>query len=350
MSRDKKESNKETDKAFDEAFDKAFDERMKDINEQLEQDLLIGLVGEVNTGKSSTINQILEKEVANTNPKPGETVSVDPYNMEGLEKIKLMDTPGLNDPNDKNPKKTLEFIKNADVILFFTNAAGTVFSDSEKEKFHEIEKYNKDIMIVLNKIDAAEDIQSLVRFIAAHAGRQYHIIPISSRTGENIDQLKERILAILEKKGKDLLFAKSMKDKSTAAKRWIVSAGLSAGVVGASPIPGSDMIPLTALQVGLLVKLSRLYDKPLTKKAAKDLIIVTTTRTVGRSVFRQAVKLFPGYGSVAGGVIASSLTLALGFGVKQAYENDRAIDLDFIGDLFKNYKKRKDYRSDANFS
>ena len=240
------------------AMDKMFENEMRKVNDALDQELLISLIGEVNAGKSSTVNKIIGEDIASTNPMPGETVSVDPYNIRGLENIKFMDTPGLNDPNDENPKKTLEFVQKSDVVLFFLNAAGTVFSESEKEKFHEIEKHNKDILIVLNKIDAAENIPSIVQFVQEHTGHKYKVIPISSKTEENLENLKKEILFLLEKKGKDLLFAKSMKEKSSAATRWIIGAGVSAGIIGASPIPGSDVLPLTTLQVALIIKISNL--------------------------------------------------------------------------------------------
>ncbi|WP_255473286.1 GTPase [Planomicrobium sp. CPCC 101110] len=322
-------------------MDNMFENEMKKVNDMLGQELLISLIGEVNAGKSSTVNKIIGENIASTNPMPGETVSVDPYNIRGLENIKFMDTPGLNDPNDENPKKTLEFVQSSDVVLFFLNAAGTVFSDSEKEKFEEIEKHNKDILIVLNKIDAAEDIPSLVQFIKKHTKNKYKVVPISSKTGENLEVLKKDILFLLEKKGKDLLFAKSMKEKSAAANRWIIGSGVSAGVIGASPIPGSDVIPLTSLQVGLIIRLSKLYDKPLTKKAARDMIVITATQTLGHTLYRQALKFIPGAGSVIGGTVASAMTLALGYGVKYAFENNIAIDYDMIADLFEKYKKRE---------
>lgn len=321
-------------------MNKMFENEMKKVNDMLEKELLISLIGEVNAGKSSTVNKIIGEDIASTNPMPGETVSVDPYNLHGLENIKFMDTPGLNDPNDENPKKTLEFVQKSDVVLFFLNAAGTVFSDSEKEKFSAIEKNNKDILIVLNKIDAAENIPSLIQFIKDHTGNKYKVVPISSKTGENLEDLKREILVILEKKGKDLLFAKSMKEKSAAATRWIVGAGVSAGIIGASPIPGSDVVPLTSLQAGLIIRLSKLYDKPLTKKAAKDMIVITATQTIGHTIYRQALKFIPGAGSIIGGTVATAMTVALGYGVKYAYENDMAIDYDLIGDLFNKYKQK----------
>lgn len=335
------EQKEQFEREVNEVLDHIFEEEMRKVNDSLDQELLISLIGEVNAGKSSTVNKIVGENIASTNPQPGETVSVDPYNIRGLEKIMFMDTPGLNDPNDENPRKTLEFVQSSDVVLFFLNAAGTVFSDSEKMQFQAIEKLNKDILIVLNKIDAAENIPSLVNFVQEHTNYKYEVIPISSKTGENLESLKKEILRLLEKKGKDLLFAKSMKEKSAAANRWIMGSGVSAGVIGASPIPGSDVVPLTALQVGLLIRLSRLYDKPLTRRAAKDMIVITAARTLGHTIYRQALKFIPGAGSVAGGVVASSMTLALGYGVKYAYEHNIAIDYDVIGDLYKKYKERE---------
>lgn len=331
---------------FERAVDASYDEEMQKVNAELKKELFIALVGEVNAGKSTTINRILGKNVAKTNPRPGETISIDPYNYEGLEKIKFMDTPGLNDPNDENPQKTLAFINQADLILFFTNAAGTVFSESEKAQFDDIARHNQHIIIVLNKIDAAENIPSLCDFIKEQTGHHYTVVPISAHTGENIDALKHTILDMLKKRGKELLFAKGMKDKDFVAKRWIVTAGISAGVIGASPLPGSDVVPLTAIQVGLLMKLSSLYGKPLTRKGAKNLIILTATKTLGQTMYRQVMKFIPGAGSLAGGVIASSLTLALGYGVKHAYEHNIDIDIDVIETIFTQLKKRKSYKEE----
>lgn len=338
-----REENPELERAVDEAVDSVYEEELQKINDQLDQAIKIALVGEVNAGKSTTMNKIIGRDVASTNPRPGETISIDPYNIEGLEKIQFMDTPGLNDPNDENPKQTLRFIQEADIVLFFTNAAGTVFSETEAKRFREIEQHTKHIVIVLNKIDAAEDVPGLVAFLKEQTAHRYDVVAVSSKTGENIADLKERILAMLKERDKDLLFAKSLADKSQVANRWIAGAGVSAGGIGALPLPGSDVVPLTALQIGLILKLAALYNQPMSKKAAKDLIVVTMTRTVGQTVYRQIVKFIPGAGSIAGGVVASSLTMALGYGVKTAFEQNRNIDINFIIEQFMKLKKRKHY-------
>src|SRR5699024_3640207 len=114
--------------------------------------------------------------------------------------IIFADTPGLNDINKDNSEETKNFFESSDIILFFLNAAGTVYSEREKSVFEKLRTMNEDILFVLNKIDAADDIDSVVKYVKGHTGGSYKVIPISSRTGENMNDLNDAILNILIKK------------------------------------------------------------------------------------------------------------------------------------------------------
>ena len=124
----------------DSDFERAYEEEVDRINEQLEKEILFAMIGDVNTGKSSTINRLVGEEVASVGAQPGETVIVKKYKYK--DKIIFADTPGLDDINSKNSEETEKFFKEADIILFFLNAAGTVFSDGEKKYFDKISKIN----------------------------------------------------------------------------------------------------------------------------------------------------------------------------------------------------------------
>lgn len=325
---------------FDENdFEKAYDEEIDRINEQLEKEIIFAMIGDVNTGKSSTINRLVGEEVASVGAQPGETVIVKKYKYK--DKIIFADTPGLDDINSKNSEETEKYVKKADVILFFLNAAGTVFSEGEKTQFDKISKINKNIIFVMNKIDAAEDISSLVKYVQDMTGFNYRVEPISSKTGEGIDRLRKAIMDILKKESKDILFAKSIKEKSSTANNWILAAAASAAGIGAVPLPGADIIPLTGIQVALMLRLATLYEKPISKDRAKELILSSLTGSLGKTIFRQAVKLIPGAGSVAAGGVAGSLTLGLGFAVKYAYENNIELDADILKSLTSIFKKQK---------
>lgn len=317
---------------FDERdFEKNYEEEINRVNEQLEKEILFAMIGDVNSGKSSTINRLIGDDVAPVGPQPGETIIVEKYKYK--DKIIFADTPGLDDINSKNSEETLKFYKKADVILFFLNAAGTVFSEGEKRAFEKICKINKNIIFVMNKIDAAEDIPSLVKYVQDNTNYNFKVTPISSKTGQNIEMLRNAILDILKEGEKDILFAKQLKDKSSTANKWIISAATSAAAIGAAPIPGADIIPITGIQVSLMVKLATLYEKPLTMGRAKELAISSLAGNLGKGLFRQAMKFIPGAGSIAGAGIAGSMTLSLGYAMKYAYENNIELDTDILHSL-----------------
>lgn len=324
----------------DKEFEQAYDQEVNEINAQLEKEIVFAMIGDVNAGKSSTINMLMGDEVAKVGAQPGETSLIEKYAY--TDKIIFADTPGLDDINQQNSAETMKFYKETDVILFFLNAAGTVFSEGERKTFEEVRKINRNIIFVLNKIDAAEDIPGLVKYIQDHTNYRYKVTPISSKTGENMEMLRGAILDILKEKKKDILFAKHLKEKSSTANKWIIAAAGSSTAIGASPIPGSDMVPLTAIQVGMMVKLATLYDKPLTKNKAKELTIATLTGNVGKTLFRQIVKLVPGAGMAAGASIAGGMTLALGYAIKYAYENDIDLDPKSLSKLYEMFSKKKD--------
>ncbi|MBT2571791.1 hypothetical protein [Planococcus sp. ISL-110] len=169
------------------------------------------------------------------------------------------------------------------------------------------------------------------------------VAPISSRTGENISFLQNKLMEILEKKSKDILLATNLKDKASIANRWIIGAGASSAAVGALPIPGSDFVPLIGIQVGLIIKLSTLYNKPVSKENAKELIIATVVGNIGKTVFRQIVKVVPGAGSVIGASIAGATTVALGYAIKYMHENDIELNADqlkAVYEMFLNQQKK----------
>ncbi|MGE7919658.1 GTPase [Viridibacillus sp. NPDC093762] len=321
----------------DAEFDHIFEEKSEEINAQLDREILIAMIGDVNAGKSSTVNKLMGDDVAPVGANPGETQHVRKYIYK--DKIVFVDTPGLDDIKSENSDLTMNFFHEADVVLFFLNAAGTVLSETELASLKKISAVNKDIILVLNKIDAADDIPSLVKYVQDHTNYQYPVTPISSRTGENMSMLQEKVLELLEVKKKDILMAAHLADKSATAKKWILGAGASAAAIGAVPIPGADFVPLTTLQVGMMLKLSTLYGKPISKDKAKEMIIATIVGNVGKTIFRQIVKFVPGAGTVAGASVAGGMTIALGYAVKYAYENDIDVNSKTLKPLYEMFLK-----------
>ena len=56
------------------------------------------------------------------------------------------------------------------------------------------------------------------------------------------------------------------------------------------PIPGIDMIPLTAVQVALALKIAYVYDEEVTKEDVMQLVAATVTGSIGRQIYRWGIQ------------------------------------------------------------
>lgn len=151
----------------------------------------VAIVGEVNTGKSSLIKRLTGNSEIKISPLPGETVTSKLYSYKN---IVFVDTPGLNDINKNITKKINKELKTFDNVVFFLNAAGTVLSKNEMDLYKKLKRYKANILIVINKIDKADSIDSVIRYVKKKTENNVQIIAISTKTGENIEQLEKALL------------------------------------------------------------------------------------------------------------------------------------------------------------
>lgn len=153
----------------------------------------VAVVGEVNAGKSSLIKYLTGNEEIKVNPLPGETVISEGYSFNT---ITLIDTPGLNDINKKISKKVSKGLKDFDNVVYLLNAAGTVLSKSELDLFNRLKRYKINVLIVINKVDKADSIESIIRYVRKETEHSSSIFAVSTKTGEGMEQLKKALLAM----------------------------------------------------------------------------------------------------------------------------------------------------------
>lgn len=346
------------DAKFNDSFSKAFDKEEAKFEKIKNEKLIISLIGDVNSGKSETINALTGRKLSKVSATAGETVKVDTYRYS--DNVYIADTPGLNDINQEVSKKAIDFVhKDADIIILFFNAAVGA-SKPIIDTYHMLKSLNKPIILVLNKIDIWYDdgefeqdsYNAVVSQIQKETGKK--VIAISAKKKMNIESLNRKILELLEKDGKDILFLKVSKFKEEQVKNWINGAAISAFGIGVIPIPGADMIPLNALQVALALKIAYIYNCEVTKNDVMSLIGSTITGSLGKQIFRLGIQALKGFGwfggpigegavAVAAGSVAASITYGFGWVCNHYYKNGMQVDLGELGSIYT--EKYNEYRS-----
>ncbi len=157
--------------------------------------LIIAIIGERNTGKSSLINAIIGQEVSIVSDVEGTTT--DPvakhYELLPLGPVTFYDTAGFDDTGELGGKR----IKATNKILWKSDFAIIVVDDKgfDKKYFDMIEKIKElkiPFIVVFNKTDIKNPKEDDLKYCMKEG---LEFIEVSSITGKNIDILKEKIIS-----------------------------------------------------------------------------------------------------------------------------------------------------------
>lgn len=103
----------------------------------------------------------------------------------------------------------------------------------------------------------------------------------------------------------------------------IHGAATAAGVAGAglAQLPFADAVPITAIQVGMIISLGHVFDVDLTEGAAKGLLAGFSTMAIGRHVAGALVGWIPVVGNAIKAGTAGALTEGIGWAAVKHFEN-----------------------------
>lgn len=159
----------------------------------------IAVVGRPNAGKSTLVNAFVGEKVAIVSDKPQTTRKriLGVARRPGIE-IALVDTPGIHRPqfrmNAEMVREATDALACADAILFVVDAADE--RGAGDGHIGELAlKAGVPLVLAVNKIDLLRKDQLLPLLAALGAESPYkdfgEIVPVSARTGENVDHLFE---------------------------------------------------------------------------------------------------------------------------------------------------------------
>jgi len=300
-------------------------DQLEGMLEKLEnRELHITALGKVGVGKSAILNALVGRNIFEVGVLFGVTTECDSllWSDNGSEmtgaildsNLVLIDTPGFSEAGQvglEHEKLSRMAAEKADIILFVCDSDLTA---SEVDLVKELAQYQKPIVVILNKVDrfSAEELEQILdsisnrwlkdtvnteNIITASADPRPVIVERRLQNGQteeverkrpaDVEQLKIRILQILEKEGLDLLavnsalFASNISDdislqvtrirENLSENVLAVYSTTKALVVALNPIPVADVLGGMAADAGMIIALAKLHGMPLTWRAAEDL-------------------------------------------------------------------------------
>lgn len=323
---------------------------LRRLLDKLEQSVVhIAVFGLVGHGKSSLLNALIGQSVFETGPIHGVTQAIQTAGWQveqdaelsrvslpgiGSSRIEFIDTPGIDEVNGEQREALAHQVaQQADLILFVI--AGDM-TNVEFEALSRLRQASKPLILVFNKVDQYPEADRIAIYETIRDQRVKELLspdeivmasasPLVNRLVRRadgtqtvqrdrgqpqIEQLKLKILEILHQEGKSLVALNTMlyaddvneqlvqrkmtiRDRSADEAIWQATMA-KAAIVALNPITAVDMLSGAAIDVALIVTLSRLYGLAMTQRGALDLL-----KKIALSM---------------GGIGASEMLLTLGLG------------------------------------
>jgi len=328
-------------------------DEIRQLKEKLEKEIntpvSIALFGQPGAGKSSLINKIAGKKLAEVGIETDKTIEAARYE---INKLYFIDLPGYG--TSSFPKESFfEKFKIMEYDLFLCVVSGKLHQ-SDTEFFQELTKRGKVCIFVVNKHDELweegvpiEELEKRkIADIENHVKQPVEVVFTSCRNGKGIDSLLNKIEENLEgaKKERWLREAKAysqdyLNKKKAACEKLVARYAALSAVNAINPIPGTDV----AIDIKILFKMFsdirsayKLNDDiindlnrssiPAVAKFANRLLKYATKEGImlllKRFAARETVKGFSKYIPLVGQVIASSIGFTITSKVGKSYLED----------------------------
>jgi len=166
----------------------------------------VAIVGRANVGKSTLLNALLKEKVAIVSDKPQTTRRriLGVAHLPGAQVV-LLDTPGLHQPqhllNKRMIRTALDTMREADLLYVMVEATGP---PERWDRFvieqarDAVQASGKPAFLLINKVDLVHKASVLPLIETYRTLNDWtEIIPLSARTGVNLDRLVELTVKVL---------------------------------------------------------------------------------------------------------------------------------------------------------
>lgn len=252
----------------------------------------IAVTGPSQTGKSSLLQAILYKQASDARPI-----------------FSIVETPGLEEYLGYGSEAALPSgLAQADLILLVLDARYGIsrLTGQTLDKLHDL---GIPLLVVLNKIDLVEDSNSTIH--EAKRALRCSVFSTSVYQPETIDKLLKAMVAANSKTLYPL--AQSFPDfRRTLCSSIITQASFAVGLVGVIPIPVSDMLPITAIQTAMVLKISRAFGYELDRQRARELLPMLVAGVVAREAGHRLRQRYPSQKQMVSVLVGAGATYLMG--------------------------------------
>lgn len=316
--------------------------------------IYVALFGEVSTGKSSIIKAMLPDASVDISIKAGETQKITHYTWKSHagDELVLTDLPGRNEAGGALETQIDAEARRAQMVIYVAD------SDLNRDQYRDISSllnYNKPLILCINKSDRLSpsdrerlgtritrrlNSQAQITLVFIQSGGEQEVVRISPEGEEQtltrqrpaqVQALATAIQDQIDQHAEELnqlrdasvfVLIQQQLDEATLAHRLIegekiIASSTRKAVIGAlaAIAPGSDLVIQGIIGSAMVKALCKLYDTP-AKQLDIDEFFSLSQGQVKKSsalilaISGNALKAFPGLGTVAGG-----LTHAVAYGL-----------------------------------
>ena len=320
---------------------------LEEIHEQRRRrssgEIFIAVYGEISSGKSSLVQALVPDIELETDPRAGTTTEIRHFSWlaPSGDRIIIADLPGFNLEDDT---AALEETRRAHLVIFLCDSDLTASQMAQLKYLHELDK---PLVLALNKADQyfPQELEALrERFQERTSLEKDNIVTITTggreevirMLGEEMEQRSERSRkpeishlrsAVQRHLDQNRELMESLRDTAVLA---LASEKLEAArdqyrnqqaldlvnkfsrraVIGAmaAVAPGSDLVIQGVLATQLMRELSKLYEIPVKEMEIESFLQLASGKVrnmtaITLAIAGNALKAFPGLGTISGGVI-----------------------------------------------
>jgi uncharacterized protein (DUF697 family) len=300
------------------------------------------IAGRTGVGKSTLINTVFQGKLATTGQGRPVTQFTREYSKEGIP-LSIFDTRGLEMADFKATMGELEQLisnrRNDVDPMHHIHIAWVCIA----EDLRRVEDAERDLVSLLHGYMPVVAVITKARADQGFSDDVQRLLPLASNVirlralPDKLDDghvlppmglldLVDMTMELIPKAHRDAFAAAQRVDiskKRTRSHTAVAAAAAAAAGVAAAPIPFADAALLVPIQVTMLASITAIFGVSLEEGFLAHLLAsvggCTVATLTGRAIVTGLLKLFPGAGTVVGGIIAASTAVSLTTAFGEAY-------------------------------